>query len=51
MVATADLPDDIDALKSIILPDPDFGSEDLPANKTALAELIEDTGAHMINYL
>ncbi len=33
------------------LPGPDFGSEDLPANKTALAELIEDTGAHMINYL
>jgi len=33
------------------LPDPDFGSEDLPANKTTLVEVIEDTGAHTINYL
>lgn len=33
------------------LPDPDFGSEDLPANKTTLAELIEDTRARTINYL
>lgn len=33
------------------LPDPDFGGEDLPANKTTLAEVIEDTGARTINYL
>ena len=32
-------------------PDPDFGTDDLPANKTTLAELIEDTGARSINYL
>ena len=33
------------------LPDPDFGGEDLPANKTTLAEMIEDTGANTISYL
>ena len=33
------------------LPDPDFGSEDLPSNKTTLVEVIEDTGARTINYL
>ena len=33
------------------LPDPDFDSEDLPADKTTLAELIEDTGAETISYL
>tara|TARA_R110002094_G_scaffold210773_1_gene181182 strand:+ start:880 stop:1455 length:576 start_codon:yes stop_codon:yes gene_type:complete len=33
------------------LPDPDFGGDDLPANKTALAELIEDTGARSIRYI
>ena len=33
------------------LPDPDFGGDDLPANKTTLAEVIEDTGARTINYL
>jgi hypothetical protein len=33
------------------LPDPDFGGDDLPANKTTLAEIIEDTGARTINYL
>ncbi|NIJ43550.1 hypothetical protein FHS78_003865 [Parvibaculum indicum] len=33
------------------LPDPDFGGEDLPANKTTLAQLIEDTGARTIRYI
>lgn len=33
------------------LPDPDFGGDDLPANKTTLAEMIEDTGARTIDYL
>lgn len=33
------------------LPDPEFGGEDLPADKTTLAELIEDTGAETISYL
>ncbi len=33
------------------LPDPDFDGDDLPANKTTLAELIKDTGARTINYL
>jgi len=27
------------------LPDPDFGGDDLPANKTTLAGVLEDTGA------
>lgn len=31
--------------------DPEFGGEDLPADKTTLAELIEDTGAETISYL
>lgn len=33
------------------LPDPDFGGDDLPADKTTLAEVIEDTGAGTISYL
>lgn len=33
------------------LPDPDFDSEDLPADKTTLVDLIEDTGAKSISYL
>ena len=33
------------------MPDPDFGGNDLPANKTTLAELIEDTGASTICYI
>ena len=33
------------------VPDPDFAREDLPANKTTLAELIEDTGACSIRYI
>ncbi len=33
------------------LPDPDFGSEDLPTNKTTLVEVIEDTGARTIKNL
>jgi hypothetical protein len=33
------------------MPDPDFGGDDRPANKTTLAELIEETGAGTINYL
>lgn len=32
------------------IPDPDFGGDDLPANKTTLAELIKDTGARSIRY-
>ena len=33
------------------VPDPDFGGDDLPATKTTLVKLIEDTGARTINYL
>lgn len=33
------------------MPDPDFGGDDLPANKTILAELIEDTGTRTIRYI
>ena len=33
------------------IPDPDFGGDDLPASKTTLAEMIEDTGAHSIRYI
>jgi hypothetical protein len=33
------------------LPDPDFGGDDLPADKTTLAQVIEDTGAGTISYL
>ena len=33
------------------IPDPDFGGDDLPANKTTLAQLIQDTGAKTISYL
>ena len=33
------------------LPDPDFGGDDLPANKTTLAQVIEDTGARTIRYI
>ena len=33
------------------LPNPDFGGDDLPANKTTLAEVIEDTGARSIRYI
>lgn len=33
------------------MPDPDFGGDDLPANKTTLAEVIEDTGARSIRYI
>lgn len=32
-------------------PDPDFGGDDLPANKTTLAEVLEDTGARSIRYI
>ncbi len=32
------------------IPDPNFGGEDLPANKTTLREVIEDTGRKTINY-
>jgi len=31
--------------------DPDFGGDDLPADKTTLAEVIEDTGARSIRYI
>ena len=33
------------------VPDPDFGGNDLPANKTTLRQVIEDTGQKTINYL
>jgi hypothetical protein len=33
------------------VPDPGFGGDDLPADKTTLAEVIEDTGANVISYL
>jgi hypothetical protein len=32
-------------------PDPDFGGYELPANKTTLAEVLEDTGARSIRYV
>lgn len=32
-------------------PDPDFGGDVLPANKTTLAELIKDTGVRAIRYI
>jgi len=32
------------------LADPDFGGDDLPANKTTLGQVIEDTGKKSINY-
>ncbi|MCK8462808.1 plasmid pRiA4b ORF-3 family protein [Aliiroseovarius sp. S1339] len=32
------------------LPDPDFGGDDLPADKTTLVEVLEDTGARSIRY-
>ena len=31
--------------------DPDFGGDDLPANKTTSIKLIEDTGARSIRYI
>ena len=33
------------------LPDPDFSGDDLPANKTTLSEVLEDTGARSIRYI
>ena len=33
------------------LPDPDFGSDDLPANKHTLWDVIEDTGRKTIHYI
>ncbi len=33
------------------LPDPDFGGDDLPADKTTLAEVLEDTDARSIRYI
>ena len=33
------------------IPDPDFGGDDLPANKTTLSELIEVTGARKVTYI
>ena len=33
------------------VPDPDFGGDDLPANKTTLADVLEDTGARSIRYI
>ncbi|MEP1695070.1 MAG: plasmid pRiA4b ORF-3 family protein [Paracoccaceae bacterium] len=33
------------------VPDPDYGGDDLPANKTTLAELIGDTGVSSIRYI
>ncbi len=33
------------------VPDPDFGGDELPANKTTLSEVIEDTGQKAINYI
>jgi len=33
------------------VPDPDVGGDDLPANKTTLAEVLEDTGARSIRYI
>ena len=33
------------------VPDPDFGGDDLPASKTTLIKLIEDTGARSIRYI
>ena len=33
------------------LADPDFGGDDLPANKSTLSQVIEDTGKKTINYV
>jgi len=33
------------------LPDPDFGGDDLPANKSTLWDVIEDTGKKTISYI
>ncbi len=33
------------------VPDPDFGGDDLPANKTTLAEVLTDTGVQSIRYI
>jgi hypothetical protein len=33
------------------LPDPDFGGDDLPANKTTLVKVLTDTGARSIRYI
>lgn len=33
------------------LADPEFGGEDLPANKTTLSQVVEDTGKKTINYI
>lgn len=33
------------------IPDPNFGGDELPADETTLAELIESTGARKIDYL
>jgi len=33
------------------VPDPDFGGDELPANKTTLSEVIEDTRQKTINYI
>ena len=33
------------------VPDPDYGGDDLPANKTTLARLIEDTGIRTLEYV
>ncbi len=33
------------------LPDPDFGDEDLPADKSTLLDILDDTGARTIHYL
>jgi Plasmid pRiA4b ORF-3-like protein len=33
------------------VPDPDFDSDDLPANKTTLLDVIEDTGTKTLNYV
>jgi len=32
------------------LADPEFGGEDLPANKTTLSQVVEDTGKKTINW-
>ncbi|MCP5084841.1 MAG: plasmid pRiA4b ORF-3 family protein [Alphaproteobacteria bacterium] len=33
------------------LPDPNFGGEDLPANKTTLCGVVEDTGTKALDYI
>jgi len=33
------------------VPDPDFGGDDLPANKSTLWDVIKDTGKKTINYI